>query len=774
MPPLSPLPIDQEIPRILEGLERHRAVVVVAPPGSGKTTRVAPALCRQGPLILLQPRRVAARSIARRIAQEQEWGLGDEVGWQVRFERHYGARTRLLVATEGILTARLQSDPLLSDFKTIVLDEFHERSLHADVSLALARQAWQARDDLWLVVMSATLDPGPVREFLRDCPVVEAQGRLFPVEVSYWPDLDPAPAVHKALAGGTGHLLCFLPGVRELRKVQSELNPPGLPRGIRVYPLHGMLSADAQDAALAPCPDRKVILATNLAETSLTINGVQTVVDAGLEKLLQYDLERGLDRLELQRLSRDSAEQRAGRAGRTAPGRAFRLWNRADRLVPSRKPEILRVDLSAPVLDILAWGGDPRRFAWFEPPPPDRLEAALELLAQLGALEHGRLTPQGELLRRFPLHPRLAKILVEAGPTLRAGACCALLAERPLALKHNHTTLSDLLSQTDHIEEWPENLHRLAREIVVLARKLLGRSGTEEEEKLLRALFAGFPDRVARRRAPGSDRFLLASGYGARQSRESGVREAEFLVALDLSAGGGDEEGLIRQASLVRKEWLQPTGRQITYSYDSAARRVKAVERLKYHALTLVERQVPPDPEKAFPLLLEAWFQVGLDESSSRLLLRVKKAGMEVDLEAIARNACLGQVALPQGRLRDYLDYSLLAATDQLCPESLVIPSGRHARLDYREDGSVRLAVKLQELFGLAETPRAGKNREPVILDLLAPNGRPVQTTTDLPSFWRNTYPEVRKELRGRYPKHPWPEDPWTARPTAKTTRRGK
>jgi ATP-dependent helicase HrpB len=252
------------------------------------------------------------------------------------------------------------------------------------------------------------------------------------------------------------------------------------------------------------------------------------------------------------------------------------------------------------------------------------------------------------------------------------------------------------------------------------------------------------------------------------------VREAEFLVALDLSAGGGDEEGLIRQASLVRKEWLQPTGRQITHSYDLAARRVKAVERLKYHALTLVERQVPPDPEKAFPLLLEAWFQVGLDESSSRLLLRVKKAGMEVDLEAIARNACLGQVALPQGRLRDYLDYSLLAATDQLCPESLVIPSGRHARLDYREDGSVRLAVKLQELFGLAETPRAGKNREPVILDLLAPNGRPVQTTTDLPSFWRNTYPEVRKELRGRYPKHPWPEDPWTARPTAKTTRRGK
>jgi ATP-dependent helicase HrpB len=766
------LPIDQEIPRILEGLQHHRAIVVVAPPGSGKTTRVAPALCREGPLIILQPRRVAARSIARRIAQEQGWALGEEVGWQVRFERHFGSRTRLLVATEGILTARLQSDPLLGGFKTIVLDEFHERSLHADVSLALARQAWQARGDLWLVVMSATLDAEPVREYLGGCPVVEAKGRLFPVEISYWPGVGPAPAVRKALTSGAGHLLCFLPGTREIRRVQAELASPDLPQGVEVHPLHGMLSADAQDAALAPSSARKVILATNLAETSLTIDGVRTIVDAGLEKVLQYDLECGLDRLELQRLSRDSAEQRSGRAGRTAPGHAFRLWNRADRLAPSRKPEILRVDLSGPVLDIFAWGGDPCRFEWFEPPPEERLKAALELLTQLGALKQGRLTPQGERLRHFPLHPRLAKILVEAGATIRAGACCALLADRPLALINNHTTLSDLLSQTDRIVEWPEHLRRTAREIAAVARKLLGRPGAEDEGKLLRALYAGFPDRVARRRAAGSDRFLLASGFGARQAKESGVREAEFVVALDLTAGSGDEEALIRQASLVRKEWLQPTARVIIHFYDPAVKTVKALERRMYQALVLAERPVPPETEKAFPLLVDAMCQEGLDDASRRLVLRVKKAGFAVDFDAIARQACLGQVSLPRLRVQDYLEHSLLAMTDRLCPEALAVPSGRRARLDYREDGSVRLAVKLQELFGLADTPRVGKDREAVILELLAPNGRPVQTTTDLPSFWKNTYPEVRKELRGRYPKHPWPENPWTAPATARTKKR--
>jgi ATP-dependent helicase HrpB len=425
---LAPLPIDGDVPRVVELLRTHRGAVLVAPPGAGKTTRVPPALAAEGPVLLLQPRRVAARSVAHRIAGEQGWRVGQEVGWQVRFEREFSARTRLLVATEGILTARLQSDPLLSGFRTVVLDEFHERSVHADLAIAFLREVREARDDLRVLVMSATLEAAAVADFLGGVPVVELAGRPHHVEVSHAPGLSPADGVRQALAGERGHVLCFLPGVAEIRATGEELRELG--PDVSILPLHGTLDGRDQDAALAPGRKRKVILATNIAETSLTVEGVTAVVDSGWHKVLRFDAARGLDRLVRERIPRDSAEQRAGRAGRTGPGHALRLWDPRLRLRSHREPEITRTDLAAAVLEVLAWGVDPARFRWFEAPPPERVRTALELLEQLGAVDGARLSELGEALRRLPLHPRLGRVLLAGGGSPRAAAACAVLAER--------------------------------------------------------------------------------------------------------------------------------------------------------------------------------------------------------------------------------------------------------------------------------------------------------------------------------------------------------
>ncbi len=525
----GPLPIDDHLPRVGELLARGRALVLVAPPGAGKTTRVAPALVDDGPLILLQPRRVAARSLARRIAEER--------GWQVRFEREFSEGTRLLVATEGVLTARLLKDPLLSGFRTVIVDEFHERSVHADLALAFLKQALAARHDLRVVVMSATLDAAPVAAFLGGCPVLEVPGRPYPVEVVYAPGVTPAAALREAAGQPGGHLLCFLPGAAEIREAEAGLAGTDL----EVRPLHGALEAKAQDLALAPSARRKAILATNIAETSLTVEGVDTVVDSGLHKILRYDAERGIDRLDAERIPADSAEQRAGRAGRTGPGRAVRLWDPRDRLRPHREPEVLRIDLAGPLLDVIAWGGDPLAFEWFEAPPEDRVLRALELLGLLGALEGRRLTSLGRTLRRLPLSPRLARVLAEAGASPRAAAACALLSERRGGIGTSGTppsTDSDVLALVDRLDEAPGPLRQAARELLRIAERLLGdRPRATDDASLRRALFAGYPDRLARRREPASPRLVLASGQGAVLGRESGVREGELLVALDVMAG---------------------------------------------------------------------------------------------------------------------------------------------------------------------------------------------------------------------------------------------
>ena len=695
----APLPVDAHVDAIVSLVRAEKRAVIVAPPGAGKTTRIPPALTVLGRTILLQPRRVAARALARRIAAERGWTLGEEVGWQIRFERRFSARTRLLVATEGILTARLQADPLLSDFAVVVLDEFHERSVHADLALALVKQAADTRDDLAVVVMSATIDPEPVSRFLGGAKVVEVQARTHPIAVRY--SRAPMPeAIRDVLREAKGHILCFLPGAREIEEVRRAF-PHALP-------LHGSLPVEQQERALAPSRERKIILATNVAETSLTVEGVTDVIDSGTHKILRFDPETAVDHLVLEQISKDAADQRAGRAGRTGPGRATRLWDERMLLRPHREPEVRRVDLASPVLDIIAWGGDPRTFEWFERPPEHRIEAAIELLRRLGAND----PRTAEKLRAIPLHPRLARVLLDGGTA--AVRVCALLSEDVRGAGSG-----DALALADS-----PRLDAAARELARYAK------GTGD---VRRALLAGYPDRVAMRREPGSLRLLLSSGTGAVLAKESGMHSGDFLVALDVSGGA---ESLVRIASVIEKEWLTPTHEDVVHALRDDGT-VRATKRVWYDRLLLKEINVPPDPEEVARLTPKK-------QHSPELQRRLAFAGLRE----------------PDKRL------------DQLAPERLDLPSGRTAKLEYQEDGAVVASVKLQELFGLADTPRIGPGKVPVTFALLSPAGRPVQVTRDLRSFWNGAYQEVRKELRARYPKHPWPEDPWTATPTHRTTRR--
>ncbi|MEA2164050.1 MAG: ATP-dependent helicase HrpB [Thermoanaerobaculia bacterium] len=724
----TPLPIDGDVAAIVAHVREHRSAVIVAPPGSGKTTRIPPALTAIGRTILLQPRRVAARALARRIATERGWTIGNEIGWQIRFERRFSDRTRLLVATEGILTARMQSDPLLSDFDIIVLDEFHERSIHADVALAMARQAMLARDDLAVVVMSATIAADDVARFLGSARVFEAGARRFPVGVQYRTGVTIADAVREQLRNPGGDILCFLPGMREIERTQRELADAAA----LVLPLHGSLDVDAQERALAPASTRKVILATNIAETSLTVEGVTDVIDSGVHKVLRFDPDTAVDHLVVERIAADSAEQRAGRAGRTQAGRAIRLWDARDILRAHREPDIRRVDLAPSLLDIIAWGGDPRTFAWFERPDEERIEAGLSLLTAIGAVHSGQLTNDGATLRALPLHPRLGRILLDA-----------------------HGSDEALAIVTKVVGGGPNE----ERELASMARSILGNRYRRnvDDVTLRRALLAAYPDRVAQRREAKSPRLLLSSGTGATLAREMDDGSGEFLVILDIT---GD---LVRVARVIEREWLVPARREIIHQFDG--NRVRAIERSWYGAILLHEQNVAPEAAEAERILAE---QAKPDPLLAR---RVAFAGLDVDWTGAIAAAVAGKDRLDDVRIE--IPFALRKKLDDLAPLTFALPSGRSARLDYRDDGSVHAPAKLQELFGLAESPRIGPQKTPITFELLSPGGRPVQITRDLRSFWNGAYQEVRKELRGRYPKHPWPEDPWTAPATHRAKRRG-
>jgi ATP-dependent RNA helicase HrpB len=759
---MTSLPVDAVVPELVRIVRDRRALVLTAAPGAGKTTRVPPALAEDGRVIVLQPRRVAARAIARRIADERGWTVGREVGWHVRFERRFSAATRLLIATEGILTARLQQDPLLEDVQTVVLDEFHERSMHADLGLALVRQAWRARRDLRVVVMSATLDARPVAAYLDDCPIVDVPGRSFALDVTYRPGVTPAEAVADLLPRTAGAMLCFLPGAAEIRRTADRLAalPAVAAGGTPVLPLHGGLDADAQDAAIRPGAGRRVILATNLAETTLTVPDVACVVDSGLHKVARYDPERAIDSLETERISQDSADQRAGRAGRTSAGVVVRLWDRRDRLRPHREPEIARVDLASIALDVLAWGGDPRSFEWFDPPPAAAVDSAMTLLGRLGAVDAaGRLTADGSALQRLPLHPRLARILLAAHGTPEAARACALLSERHFVPARTGATSCDLLAAIDREDALPAHVLRVARELAAAARDAAGGEPPRRltDDAFRRAVLAGYPDRVARRRAPRSDRFVLASGSGARLARESGVVDAEFVVAVDVTAGtapGG--EALIRLATAVDRAWLAPVSTAVEHRIDASGV-VRAVRVERYDALVLGERPAAVDPIEASRLVEAECRRRGPSDADAELLRRLVFAGVATSFDALVHDAAAGVRRIEDVQIGAQVPADVRHVLDRDAPARLALPSGRTARLAYHEDGRVVAAVRLQELIGVTETPRLGPRRVPVTLELLAPNGRPVQVTTDLASFWAHAYPEIRNNLRRRYPKHRWP-----------------
>ena len=758
---MVPLPVDGFIPDIKAALAASRAVVVTAQPGAGKTTRVPPALVDDGPVILLEPRRVAARSIAHRIAFERGWTVGREVGSHVRFERRFHPSTRLLVATEGILSARLQQDPLLSDFHTVVIDEFHERSIHADLAIALAKQAWKARADLRLVVMSATIDTARVSGFLGGCPIVDVPGRMHPLDVDYAPHQSVAAAAAEMLIATDGDVLCFLPGVFEIQQSIAEMRPLVDGRTVEVVPLYGGLDSAGQDRAIQGAPNgtRRVVVATNVAETSLTVPGVTAVVDSGWHKVARYDASRAIDSLVTERISEDAAAQRAGRAGRIAPGKVRRLWDARDRLRPHGEAEIHRVDLAATVLDIMSWGGHPRELEWFEVPAPGMIDASLALLDRLGAVNQGALTDLGRQIVRLPLHPRLACMLRAAGGARTMARACALLSERQVPpSKASTATSSDLLSALDRWESLPPHVGRVARELERIYESAIGRPSAADitETTFRRAVLAAYPDRVAQRREPGSPRVKLATGTGAVLGIESGVRDAEFLIAVDVRAQPG--EARIGMASAVEREWLQPNGIEIVHTFDDDAGIVRAVELERYDALIVRERSVAPDKDEAARLLTDVWQPRGDD---AQLLRRIRFAGHEIDVTAAVRAAAEGRRSLADIELTSGIPADVLRTLDARAPAVLKLPSGRSARLEYLEDGRVKASVKLQDAFGLTTTPLVGPRREPVLFELLAPNRRPVQLTMDLKSFWERTYPEVRKELRGRYPKHRWPEKPF-------------
>jgi ATP-dependent helicase HrpB len=845
---LAPLPIDEVLPELIAALRQGSAAVLIAPTGAGKTTRVPPALLAAGlagdrQIVMLEPRRIAARAAARRMAEEGGWALGREAGYQVRFERRAGPETRILVVTEGILVQRLQADPFLEDVGVLIFDELHERSLQTDLALAMARRVQrEVRPDLKLVAMSATLDPGPVAAFLGGARTIESQGRLHPVDILYLdrPDDRPLPAqiaagVRRVLAATPGDVLAFLPGVGEIQRSAESLAGLAAEQDLAVLPLYGDLPAERQDAVLRPSSRRKVVLATNVAETSITVDGVTAVVDSGAVRRLRFDPATGLDRLELGRISRASADQRAGRAGRQAPGICLRLWPAWEQAtLPEREtPEIARVDLAGPALQLLAWGEpDLAAFDWFEPPDPSALEAATLLLRQLGAIGDRGVTALGRTMARLPVHPRLARLLVEGhrhGHSREAALLAALLAERdpfprgPRGAGPRRASRSDLLDRLDALEAFERrnacegDLNAGAARFVLRARDQLldlmkrelakrepgaGPDGREEtEDSLLRALLAAYPDRVARRREPRGPRGVMVGGRGVRLADDSAVLEAPLFLCVDLDAGrsGPLSEALVRKASEVEAEWLPAELVRITIDleFDDSRERVAAWKRTRYEDLILAEAEVPPPDAAGTARVLAAAAAGRLDRALplddpevAGFLARVRSLAdwmPELDLPRFTGDEIRDLLpALATGRksfaelrraplldvLQGTLSYPQLEALRREAPERLEVPSGSQIRIAYEPGKPPVLAARIQEMFGLAETPRVAAGRVAVLLHLLAPNGRPQQVTHDLRSFWENTYKQVRKELAGRYPRHAWPEDPWNAKPQRRPQRR--
>lgn len=826
------LPIDSALPEIVRLVGTHPNVIVEAPPGAGKTTRIAPALCELGGyvgrIVLVQPRRIAARAAASRIADEMGVSVGDRVGYHVRFDCQTSRATQLVAMTPGILLRQLQSDATLSDTSVVILDEFHERSLEYDLLLGMLRRVQQEiRPELKLVVMSATLNTQSIWEYLEQPPVVRVPGQLYPVSVRYsrmgsrgkLTD-QVAEKIVEAASEEVGDMLVFLPGVGEIEQVARLIESQATREKWIVFKLYGDLPPREQDRVLQPTEERKIILSTNIAETSLTIDGVRIVIDSGWARVGRVDPGLGLNMLVLEPISKASAAQRCGRAGRTAPGVCYRLWDEATHRGRAEhlEPEILRVDLAAAILQLICWGeSQPNRFPWITAPRPSAEELAWQLLKRLDAVTEGRPTELGRQLLQIPVQPRLARLIFEGwglGIGKEAALTAALLSERDVfdrrgggtprgiptrSTKNHHCDVTErVLALQRHLQggssgSWvirpgaAKQLTRVAEQLYQSACQAFGRAEGEEclTDQLPMALLAAFPDRLARRRSLNDARGIMVGGRGVKLDQDSGVREAELFLCIDVDAGAG--EATVRQASGIDASWLPR--KHLRHSDDRFLHPTQGtvVTRRRLLWMDLVIEETPiatPLDEETAELLVSAaiaqWHKVlpTNDKALTSWISRVRwlaemlpEAGLpSYTAEGLAdslRQWCVGLRGLDelkqlpwQQLLESLLDSQQRALVQKQAPENFRLPSGRVVTLQYELGKPPILAARIQEFFGLRETPRVASGRVPLLLHLLAPNMRCQQITDDLASFWKNTYAVVRKELRARYPKHDWPENP--------------
>jgi ATP-dependent helicase HrpB len=817
---MDPLPIEQVLPELRAALRNGTSAVLKAPPGAGKTTRCPLALLEEPWLgnrriVLLEPRRLAARAAARRMAAMLGERVGDTVGYRVRHESVVGPGTRIVVVTEGILARMLQADPALEEFGLVVFDEFHERSIHADLGLALTLHSRSVlRPDLRVLVMSATLESDPVAGLLGGATVVTSEGRAHPVEVLYRPRrpetrLEPAVAavVRQALEAEDGDVLVFLPGAGEIRRVERLLGDVAAD----LIPLQGNLAPDQQDRAILPSPPgtRKVVLATSIAETSLTIEGVRVVVDAGLSRVPRYSPRSGMTRLATVRVSRASAEQRRGRAGRLSPGVCYRLWSPQEEAAMAARstPEILEADLAPLALELAVAGvRDPSELCWLDSPPAAAFSEARSLLVQLGALDgSGGCTRHGAAMSRLAVHPRLSHMVMRAIELGARDAACelaALLTERDLLRRSEGVADADIRSRIDLLrgrvtrhDVDREALRRARAEVAACRRAGGARRAAGAGEVGVGVLLAfAYPDRIAQQRPGPAGRFLLRNGLGAFLEPQ-GLSREEYLVIPELD-GRRPESRIFVAAPLALDEIRQWFAGDIVaedvVDWDPATRSVSGRRRERLGAIVLREAPLRnPDPALVWAAMMDRVRKAGTgalpwDDGASRLRERitfirtldpgwpdVTDGALMASLEewlgprlvGLTRWDDLGRVDLG-GALLDLVGWERRVQLDRLAPTHVVVPSGSRVPVDYGDPERPVLAVRLQEMFGLTETPRVGQGAVPLTLHLLSPAGRPVQVTRDLAGFWRTSYFDVRKDLKGRYPRHHWPDDPLRAEPT--------
>ncbi|NPU66602.1 ATP-dependent helicase HrpB [Bradyrhizobium sp. 83012] len=817
----TPLPIDAVLDELSGTLERSNTAVLVAPPGAGKTTRVPLALrdalwVGDNKIIVLEPRRIAARASAERMAKSLGERAGETVGYRVRFGSKISRATRIEVVTEGIFTRQILDDPELTGVAAVLFDEFHERSLDADLGLALARDAQQGlREDLRILVMSATLDGARVAKLLGDAPVVESEGRAFPVETRYVGRKPDAPVerqmaetIASALRADAGSVLAFLPGAAEIRRTQTMLAERVHDAAIEIVPLFGALDAAVQDRAISPAPkgSRKVVLATSIAETSLTIEGVRIVVDSGLARVPRYEPDIGLTRLETVRASRAAVDQRRGRAGRTEPGVCYRLWDEPQTasLAAYTQPEILSADLSSLVLDLAQWGvSDPSTLSFLDPPPQPAWKEARDLLNELGALDaDGRLTDEGRRLRALALPPRLARMIVDAadhGAAAQAADIAAILTERGLG--------GDSVDLEVRLDQFRRDRSPRAQSARDLARRWAQQVGTASSSQGAGELTTGlmlafaFPDRVARNRGNGS--FVLANGRGAAVEQTSSLARLPYIAVGELT-GTAASGRILLAAPLaiedIERHFAAHIEARDEVSFDQSAMALRARRRRKLHAITMADAPVALTPsEETARIFADGICAAGLDRlpwskaatqwRGRVMFLRKAEGDSWPDLSdaglserredwlvpLLADKTALKEIS--PGDVSDavmaLLPWDLRARLDKEAPTHFEAPTGTMLAIDYEAEQGPTIAVRLQELFGLNVHPSIARGAVPLVLELLSPAQRPVQVTRDLPGFWRGSYAAVRTDLRGRYPRHPWPEDPAHAAPTRRAKPRG-